>query len=304
MDAGEGESGRTGRFFLGCAVWAYPGWVGGLYPAGARPERFLDLYGARLTAVEGNTTFYSVPAEDTLRRWRSRVPEGFRFLPKLPREVTHEGPLMPRREAARDFVWHMAALGSRLGPIFAQLPPTYGPPLEADLLEFLAAWPRGAPPLVVELRHAGWYEAAVRARLEPVFARLGAGRVVLDTRPIYDHGHVPQARRKPRLPVVPRATARTAMLRFVGNPTLGVNDPYLDQWAARIDAWLRQGRDVYAFAHCPIEDFSPELARRLQARLDARGAPVPPLPWSRVREEQQLDLFGAEDRAPLQRGRP
>ena len=293
MSGGE-QAVRPGRFFLGCAVWAHGGWLGGFYPTGARPERYLDLYAERLTAVEGNTTFYSVPDETTLRSWRSRLPEGFRFLPKLPRSVTHEGALVPRAAAAESFAWHMAALGSRLGPIFAQLPPTSGIELEEDLIRFLETWPRGAPPLLLELRNTSWYGEEVRTRLEPTLAGLGVGRVVLDTRPIYEHGHVPQERRKPRLPVIPRATARTAMLRLVGNPDTSHNGPYIDQWATRIDTWLRQGRDVYAFAHCPVEDHSPGIARALQGRLEQLGAPVPPLPWAGVRQEEQLDLFESE----------
>lgn len=47
------------NFRLGCAVWSYKGWVGDFYPQRSRPTKFLHLYSQRLTAVEGNTTFYS-----------------------------------------------------------------------------------------------------------------------------------------------------------------------------------------------------------------------------------------------------
>lgn len=274
----------SGRFYLGCAVWAHAGWVGSFYPPGTRPERFLELYSRRLTAVEGNTTFYSVPAEETLRNWRRRMREGFRFLPKLPRAVTHEGPLVPRLDEAGRFAWTVAALGSRLGPCFAQLPRTYGTALARDLDGFLSEWPKGAPPLFVEVRNREWFEGPWRERLAHLLAGRGAGRVVLDSRAIYERGApaVRQERRKPDVPVVARATARRCMVRFVGHPELARNGRFLDQWAARVHRWLEDGREVYWFAHCPVEDRSPAIARELQRRLEERGAPVERLPWDGV----------------------
>ncbi|NER92987.1 MAG: DUF72 domain-containing protein, partial [Symploca sp. SIO1B1] len=51
-------------FFLGCAVWAYKGWIGEFYPPGSKAGEFLSLYCQRFTTVEGNTTFYSVPNQE------------------------------------------------------------------------------------------------------------------------------------------------------------------------------------------------------------------------------------------------
>ena len=81
-------------FYLGCPIWAYKDWVGGFYPEGTKPADFLREYARRLTAVEGNTTFYAVPAPMTLLRWVEETPETFRFCPKLPRTVSHAGKLM------------------------------------------------------------------------------------------------------------------------------------------------------------------------------------------------------------------
>ncbi|MGK7947197.1 MAG: DUF72 domain-containing protein, partial [Microcystaceae cyanobacterium] len=47
-------------FYLGCAVWSYEGWLGSFYPTKTPKKDFLSLYSQRLTAVEGNTTFYAV----------------------------------------------------------------------------------------------------------------------------------------------------------------------------------------------------------------------------------------------------
>ena len=110
------------QFFLGCAIWAKKEWVGSLYPSGSRPADFFRLYSRRFTTVEGNTTFYVVPDEVAIARWAAEAPLGFELCPKLPRDLTHQGRLEPSVPGALRFVSDMRGLGSRLGPIFAQVP--------------------------------------------------------------------------------------------------------------------------------------------------------------------------------------
>ncbi len=129
------------NFRIGCALWGYKGWLGELFPATSRAADFLPLYGQRFTAVEGNTTFYSVPAAAAIARWKTETPAGFQFCPKLPKTVTHQGLLKPQIAPPLKFLERMQGLGDRLGPLFAQLPPSYGPGNLADLESFLTAMP-------------------------------------------------------------------------------------------------------------------------------------------------------------------
>src|SRR3712207_6304460 len=78
---------------IGCAVWAYKDWVGDLFPPGSKNTDFLALYSRRLTTVEGNTTFYATPKSEVVQRWAAETPDTFRFCFKLPRDISHEGPL-------------------------------------------------------------------------------------------------------------------------------------------------------------------------------------------------------------------
>ena len=286
-----------GGFALGCAVWSFPGWVGSFYPPGASAREFLELYGRRLTAVEGNTTFYAIPPSETVARWAERLPSGFRFCPKLYRHVTHRGPLEKEIGVARQFVDHLIPLGDRLGPVFAQLPASYGPEQVADLEAFVTAWPHGEVALTVELRHPGWYAEGMRRRLLALLAEHKTGLVVLDSRPVHEVASDPSIdpdRRKPLLPVRPQATARQCLVRFVGHPERGRNQKYLEEWAQTVTGWLREGRDVTFFAHCPSEQESPFLARDFQRILEETDAPVEPLPWATVETETaQPGLFDA-----------
>ncbi|HEY9645623.1 MAG TPA: DUF72 domain-containing protein, partial [Chroococcidiopsis sp.] len=177
---------------MGCAIWAYKDWVGDLYPPGSRASDFLRLYGQRFTAVEGNTTFYSVPDAKTVARWATETPSGFQFCLKLPRDVTHTGALDSAIPKAIAFLDRMQPLGDRLGPFFAQLPPSCGPDRFNDLIAFLRSWPGDRAELALEVRHLDWFNPPHADRLNDALARLGMGRVLLDTRPIYDCPDDPQ----------------------------------------------------------------------------------------------------------------
>ncbi|MFV9503128.1 MAG: DUF72 domain-containing protein [Oscillochloridaceae bacterium umkhey_bin13] len=174
---------NTAMFYLGCAVWAYKDWVGDLFPAGSRSADFLRLYSRRLTTVEGNTTFYALPSPEMVARWVAETPESFRFCLKLPRTISHEGPLVQQLATTEIFLNRVAPLGPRLGPCFLQLPPGYGPAQRGDLARWLAAWPQQYQ-LSVEVRHPDWYEPAGAALLMELLERYGVGRVVMDVRPI------------------------------------------------------------------------------------------------------------------------
>lgn len=282
-------------FFLGCAVWAYKGWIGDLYPPESRPADYLRLYSRRFTAVEGNTTFYAVPEAEIVARWVAETPPGFAFCLKLPRDVTHQRVLQPSIPGALQFLQQMSSLGDRLGPFFAQLPPYYGPTLLHDLTAFLSAWPRNEVPLALEVRHPAWFQEPHASALTALLERLGVGRVLLDTRPIYSGPDDPQLqmeRRKPKLPLQPSVTAPFTLVRFISHPHREVNLPFFTEWAAHLDDWLRQGTHIYFFVHCPIEACSPHTARLFQQFLEQQGIPVPPLPWTTLNPAPtQLNLF-------------
>ena len=283
------------NFFIGCAVWAYKGWVGELYPQGTRTADFLNLYSRRFTTVEGNTTFYAVPNQETVTRWAAETPAGFEFCLKLPRDITHQGLLKPYIPAALNFLEGMRPLGKHLGPIFAQLPPSYAPALLDDLTNFLEAWPRTEAPLAVEVRHPDWFKEPHASNLTALLENLGVGRVLLDSRPIYTGDDDPQLqseRRKPKLPLQLSVTAPFTLIRFISHPNLSVNQPFMEEWVRHIQQWLQMGVRIYFFVHCPIEARSPSTARHFQQLLEQSGTLIPPLPWNNLEHPpNQLSLW-------------
>ena len=285
--------------YLGCAVWAFKDWVGDFYPAGARPADFLRLYGDRLTTVEGNTTFYSIPDAATVDRWAAQTPETFRFCPKVPRLYSHSGELMRHLPQTLDFLATLQRLGPRLGPMFLQLPPSYSPERFSDLLQFLTEWPRQTAPIAVEVRHLDWFRQTHADRLNDRLRQLGVGRVLLDSRTMYDgqadglpDPQFTSERRKPNVPLQPVVTADFCLVRYISHPDLNFNEPYVTKWVPRLQAWLAAGKTVYLFIHCPHEAQSPAIARYFYDTLKGTMPNLPSLPWDEIEPPAaQLSLF-------------
>ncbi len=114
-------------YFIGCPGWNDAGWRGAFYPPGSASGDLLDLYCQSFNCVEGNTTFYARPAPSTVARWAQIMPPHFRFCAKLPRDISHEGDLRNQLAAAHDFLALLAPLGSRLTPLWLQLPASFSP---------------------------------------------------------------------------------------------------------------------------------------------------------------------------------
>ncbi len=285
------------NFYLGCAVWSYKDWVGNLYPPKSQPRDFLNLYSRRFTTVEGNTTFYAIPAAETIAKWVAQTPPGFKFCPKLHREVTHQGLLTPRIDDALSFLERISGLGDRLGTTFIQLPPSYSPEYWTDLTEFLHACSQSGLSLALEVRHLDWFKPQQSDRLNDLLAKLNITKVLLDTRPIYNCPDDPQVnspRKKPKLPLQPEIIGDIGFIRFISHPESKYNQAYLQQWVNSLHSWLNLGKTIYFFVHCPQEVRSPDTAKYFHSLLKGNesNSLIPALPWNDLEPHPtQLSLF-------------
>ncbi|AFY38804.1 protein of unknown function DUF72 [[Leptolyngbya] sp. PCC 7376] len=283
------------EFRIGCAVWSYRGWLGTFFPVGSSSQDFLRLYGDRLRTVEGNTTFYAVPSEITVSRWRVKTPKDFRFCLKFPRTVTHQGLLVPQLKIAKEFLERVKPLGDRLGCVFAQLPPSYSPAQFTDLQTFFHELANFGVQFGLETRHLHWFQEPHNTNLINWLTTENITKVLLDTRSIYNCPDNPQAnskRRKPNVPLYPVSTSNQVIIRFISHPTYSYSEPYLDMWVKQLKQWLDEDKQIYFFVHCPIEDYSPAIAKKFQHKLEAAQLQIPPLPWQKLpAEPQQLNLF-------------
>lgn len=150
--------------WIGTSGWQYRDWRGPVYPPGTPPRRWLPLYAARFATVEVNNAFYRLPERETFENWAATVGDDFVFAVKVSRYLTHVKRLREPEEPMHRLCQRAAGLGSKLGPLLLQLPPTLSANLDA-LEVTLAAVPPGFR-VAVEFRHASWDSPEVRALLE------------------------------------------------------------------------------------------------------------------------------------------
>ena len=77
------------EILAGTSGYSYKEWKGPFYPEKLPAKEMLAYYAERLPTVEINNTFYRLPKTDVLATWASQVPEGFRFVVKASRRITH-----------------------------------------------------------------------------------------------------------------------------------------------------------------------------------------------------------------------
>lgn len=163
----------AGKIRVGTAGWAIPRPFAGCF---SEQGSTLERYSGSLGAVEINSSFHRPHRPETYARWADTVPDGFRFAVKMPREITHVKRLADVEPAVTTFCDAVGRLGSKLGPLLIQLPPSLAFQAE-DVAAFLHLLrDRNDGPVVCEPRHASWFEADAGVLLD----RFGVARVAAD----------------------------------------------------------------------------------------------------------------------------
>ena len=148
------------NLYAGTSGWAYPTWKPGFYPDDVPSRAFLHNYASRLTSVEVNYTFRTLPTEPQLQGWLDATPPGFRFSFKAPQQITHFQRLRGSKAATAEFIAAIepARTANKLGPLLFQLPPNFA--ADTKRLAAFLAMPALRDPalqLAFEFRHASWF---------------------------------------------------------------------------------------------------------------------------------------------------
>jgi len=158
---------------IGTAGWGLPRiWRGEFPPDGS----YLERYAARFQAVEINSSFYRQHRRGVYERWAAAVPPDFRFAVKVPRAVTHDQSLVAADVLLEVFLEEAAGLGSRLGPLLVQLPPSLALDEEhaEEFFDTLRRLYDG--PVACEPRHESWFGA----KADDILRRHRVARVAAD----------------------------------------------------------------------------------------------------------------------------
>ena len=208
------------KTYIGCSGYHYSDWKEKFYPKDLQKKEWLGYYAKHFDTVEINNTFYKMPEEKKLKKWKENTPENFKLTIKANRYFTHQKKLKADgafKDRLETFVDLAEVLGEKLGCILWQLPGN----LHKDVskLKDLGKLLKNNSRNVLEFRHKSWFD-------DEVFEVLAEQDISYCM--ISAPGDLPEKA---------RATTETAYLRFHGK-----NDWYnhyysqkeLQTWEKRI----------------------------------------------------------------------
>lgn len=240
---------------IGCAGWNVPKEHASAFPpAGSHLER----YAQRFSAVEVNSSFYRPHRVETWRRWAAAVPDGFVFAVKTPKEITHRRRLVQAAPVLQEFLGQIAGLGSKLGPLLIQLPPSLGFAPESAQEFFAELRACFAGDVVCEPRHSQWFTDEA----DKLLAQFRIARVAADP------AIVPAA-------AEPGGRRSLAYLRLHGSPRTYYSSyasTAIDDVARRLAQAAVEGRSCWCIFDNTALGAATANALALQDRLRAMGA--------------------------------
>ncbi len=232
------------HYLIGTSGYNYPEWRGSFYPEKFPTAKMLAFYAERFNTVEVNYTFYRIPTPALLDGWARGTPDGFTFTLKAPRRITHDSKLQRVEDLTQTFCRTAATLGTKLGALLFQLPPTMKRD-DAVLAAFVETLPEGTR-AAFEFRHASWHDDAVFAMLR----QRNLALCIADSE-------------KMSTPVVPTADYAYFRLRDEGYQPADIG-----QWAQTISA-LRGIGDAYVYFKHEEQGKGPEFAQLLRKALES-----------------------------------
>ena len=195
------------RIRVGTCSWADEALSKHFYPPGLKAGERLAYYAEHFDTVELDSTYYRLPVESMAERWVEQTPDEFVMHVKafgvmtrhpvkkeqLPTDLRDEAPVdekgrvdrPPREFRAEVFRRFREALeplraAGKLGGILFQFPSYV---VHKDLSLDYLAWAReqmGDDEMLVEFRHASWYEEDVRSDVLAFLEDHGMSLVVVD----------------------------------------------------------------------------------------------------------------------------
>lgn len=243
---------QSPRFLIGTSGWTYDDWKGRFYPEDLSKSRWLDYYANRFPTVEVNATFYRTFKDQTYTNWKERAPQGFGYVLKAPRVITHHKYLLNVDEDIKTFYNSCTLLEEHFEMILLQVAPAT--PYDLGRLEkALLAFP-DPHRVAVEFRHTSWLNPDVDALLREV----GAAYCDVDS---------------PRQKLTGKLTSDRAYLRLHGRKTWYMYDysiSELEEIAAMALTLMDRGATrVYIFFNNDYFAHAPSNALRLIEMLGA-----------------------------------
>ena len=237
--------GREGRIRIGTSGYSFADWTGPFYPAGTPRGKMLDEYVRHFDVVEINSSYYRIPSRSMFERMEQKTPEGFEFIVKLFRGMTHE--IEDDSHMYREFVDSTEPLkeAGKFAGYLAQFPWKFKNSKSAKAHLGTLRKRLGDDPLFIEFRHDSWIEDKTFEFLRD----LGVGYCTVD-----------EPRLKGLVPPLVAATTDEGYVRLHGRNSANwwgkgggarydydYNSDELSEWAGKILDLEGKVKKVYAF---------------------------------------------------------
>ncbi|WP_160713997.1 DUF72 domain-containing protein [Chitinophaga solisilvae] len=241
---------------IGTSGWSYKHWKEIFYPPDLKPAEWLHYYSRFFHVTEINTSFYHLPKSATVAGWVEKVPQRFKFCPKISRYLTHIKRLLDPEEPVQKFFDIFDPVKKHLGPVLIQLPPSlaFDPERVTPFFSLLHSRYRGYR-FALEARHDSWLETSATQLLQQ-----------------YHIAWVIAVAGK-RWPSAEFVTAKHIYLRFHG-PNGHYDTAYtkktMEEYAEKIQAWEREQHNIWAFFNNDGHGYALKNGQTLQSLLSAR----------------------------------
>jgi len=161
--------------FIGTAGWSIASQYADRF---AGSGTHLQRYARVMPAAEINTSFYRPHQRATYERWAASTPPDFRFAVKVPKAATHDARLRETEAILDRFADEVSGLGTKLGVLLVQLPPSLRFDEEVADRFFSGLTQRLDAAVACEPRHTSWFTHA-----EDFLAGRRIARVAADPAP-------------------------------------------------------------------------------------------------------------------------
>ncbi|WP_417371881.1 DUF72 domain-containing protein [Gelidibacter japonicus] len=216
----------------------YPKWnkqqLSGFYPKKVKDE--LTYYATQLNAIELNATYYRNYSPEQYQKWADKVPDDFRFYPKISQSISRYRKLIDVDDRVEYLAEGLGKLGDKLGMAFLQMDNFFSPDYFKNLEKFIVKWPKQYP-LAVELRHKDWFNSKqINDEVYHLFKENKVTHVLTDTHERRDILHM-------------KLTTPHAFIRFV-DAEHALDYERLDDWVRQLKIWINNGLEgVHFFIH-------------------------------------------------------
>lgn len=215
---------------IGTSGWNFDHWKKTFYPENIKSNEMFEYYRNIFDTVEINNTFYNLPEEKTLEKWKNAVSESFLFSVKASRYITHMKKLKDPDKSLPRFFERIKILKDNLGPILFQCPPNWR--VNTERLEAFLDALSDDYRYTFEFRDPSWFDEKVYRLLK----KKGAAFCIYDL----------EGRLSPK-----EITSDFIYLRLhgpAGNAYQGSYDTQaLSGWAGAFSTWSDMGKEIFCY---------------------------------------------------------